>query len=188
MPLIDIERDPTKWQLIVFALLLVLFGGMVGGLVLVRPEVLLVVAITAAVAWVASMLWNKDEPRRTQLLGLVPPVVCGTAYAVVRDGAAEIVVAGLVWIAATAAATAVFASRDLGRRLYVGWLLAFLPLGWTVSHLLLAVVYYLVITPIGLVMRLAGRDPLQRKFDRTADTYWIQRKQPDNSKRYFQQF
>ena len=36
----------------------------------------------------------------------------------------------------------------------------------------LALVYYLVLTPIGLVSRLV-RDPLRRRFDARAASYWI---------------
>jgi hypothetical protein len=38
--------------------------------------------------------------------------------------------------------------------------------------LLLAVVYYLVVTPVGLLSRLI-RDPLRRRPDRKASTYWV---------------
>jgi len=43
------------------------------------------------------------------------------------------------------------------------------------SPLMLGVIFYLVVTPTGLVMRLAGKDLLRRKLDRSAKTYWIKR-------------
>ena len=69
-------------------------------------------------------------------------------------------------------------------------LLAYLtfPIGFVVSYLILAVVYYLVLTPIGLVMRLTGYDPMQRRFDRDATTYWTPRKQDESTEQYFRQF
>lgn len=67
---------------------------------------------------------------------------------------------------------------------YLAW-----PIGFVVSHVILAVVYYLVITPIGLVMRLVGYDPMNRRFDREATTYWVERQTaPVEAKRYFRQF
>lgn len=188
MSFIDVHREPTKRELLLFALLLVVFGGILGGLALARPGVLAIAAAVAAALWLASFLWNSEQSRRTQLLGLVPPVIFGAAYGAVRGGVAEIIVAGVIWIAAVAAATAVVADRSFGSRFYRAWLLAFQPVSWSVSQLLLATVYYLVVTPIGVAMRLAGRDPLQRKFDRSAETYWIERKPPENSSRYFKQF
>ncbi len=52
-------------------------------------------------------------------------------------------------------------------------------LAWFNTRVLLGVVYYLVMTPTGIVMRLMGRDPLDRRL-KDRPTYWIDRKQhPD---------
>lgn len=65
------------------------------------------------------------------------------------------------------------------RLLYVGSVYVTFPIGFVFSHVILAFVYYLVITPIGLLMRLLGRDPLQRRFDPALKTYW----EPKTTKR-----
>ena len=44
-------------------------------------------------------------------------------------------------------------------------------LGWVNGHLILGLVYVLVVQPIALLMRLAGHDPLRRRWDRAATTY-----------------
>ena len=62
------------------------------------------------------------------------------------------------------------------------------PIGFVLSYVILAVVYYLVLTPIGIVLRLTGKDPMQRRFDRSAKTYWTTREAEDTSERYFKQF
>jgi hypothetical protein len=74
------------------------------------------------------------------------------------------------------------------RMIYLGLSLVTLPIGWILSFILLAVFYYLIVTPIGLIFRLAGRDPLHRKFDSTTKSYWIKRNSPDTLDRYFHQF
>src|SRR5262245_12047033 len=38
-------------------------------------------------------------------------------------------------------------------------------LAWINTRILLGVVFYLVVTPIGLIMRLRGRDPMRRRPD-----------------------
>jgi hypothetical protein len=43
------------------------------------------------------------------------------------------------------------------------------------TWLLLAIAFYLVFTPYGVIMRLLGRDPLERKLDPGRATYWIRR-------------
>jgi hypothetical protein len=62
------------------------------------------------------------------------------------------------------------------------------PIGWIISSVVLIAVYYLVLTPIGLVLRLAGYDPMKRHFDRTAKTYWLDRNPDTEMERYFKQF
>lgn len=47
-----------------------------------------------------------------------------------------------------------------------------------VSPIMLGIIFYLVITPIGLLLRLFGKDPLRLKFDRAAKSYWIPRDPP----------
>jgi hypothetical protein len=71
---------------------------------------------------------------------------------------------------------------------FVGSMYATFPIGWVVSHVLLLIAYYLVLTPIGLLMRLFGYDPMQRKLDKPAKSYWIAREPVVNSKRYFKQY
>ncbi len=77
---------------------------------------------------------------------------------------------------------------QLIRPVYVVWMALAFPIGWTVSHLLMLAVFYLVITPIGLMMRLCGRDPMQRRWDRSAKSYWLARPRHDDPPRYFRQF
>lgn len=74
------------------------------------------------------------------------------------------------------------------RPIYVAWMVAAFPIGYVVSFVLLALVYYVLFTGLGLVFRLIGRDPLGRSFDRSASTYWVPRQQPEAIDRYFRQF
>jgi hypothetical protein len=60
------------------------------------------------------------------------------------------------------------------------WMAFALVLGAVVNALILSVVFYLLLTPIGLVMRLFGRDPMHRKFDRRATSYWTERPTDSN--------
>src|SRR5215471_8978189 len=47
-----------------------------------------------------------------------------------------------------------------------------------VSPVVLGAAFYLMITPMGLVMRLFGKDLLRLRFDRASPTYWIKRTPP----------
>lgn len=77
------------------------------------------------------------------------------------------------WAAAIAGVLIVLgAVMPIGLRWpYRGWMFAGHLLGWLNTRLLLGLVYYLVMTPIGLLLRLVGRDPLDRRLmDRAS--YW----------------
>lgn len=53
------------------------------------------------------------------------------------------------------------------------WMKGAHVLGIIMTHVILSVTFYLVITPVGLIMRLFGRDPLHRRYDRNARSYWV---------------
>ena len=93
-----------------------------------------------------------------------------------------------IWAAGAALAAVYAGVRPLRRWIYLGWLYAAFPIGWTVSHLVLAATYYLVLTPIGLLVRWTRGDPLERTLDRSAPTYWTERRPVRDVRRYFRQF
>jgi len=59
--------------------------------------------------------------------------------------------------------------------IYLVWMGLALVLGFVVSHIILTLFFFLIITPIGLIARLAGKDFLRLKLDRQAKSYWIPR-------------
>ncbi|MCA8976481.1 MAG: hypothetical protein KDC98_17305 [Planctomycetes bacterium] len=62
--------------------------------------------------------------------------------------------------------------RPLTLAIYVVLMVVAFPIGFVLSHVLMATVFYLVMTPIGLVFKLVGRDAMGRKFDPKAQSYW----------------
>jgi len=47
-----------------------------------------------------------------------------------------------------------------------------------VSPLVLGIMFFVVITPMGVVMRLFGKDPLRLRLDKTQASYWLERTPP----------
>ena len=76
------------------------------------------------------------------------------------------------------------------RLLYAGATLLAFPVGWVVSRVLLAVLYYGMMTPIGLAMRLAKRDRLRLRLPAGpgSETHWTPRAQSGDMSRYLRQF
>lgn len=58
------------------------------------------------------------------------------------------------------------------------WTAFGLLIGRVVRPIALAIVFYGVMTPVALLMRIAGKDPLRLKLDSSADSYWIAREPP----------
>lgn len=56
--------------------------------------------------------------------------------------------------------------------IYRGLTLVTAPIGWVVSRMALATLYFAAFTPLALLFRLIGRDPLRRKLEPTSPTYW----------------
>lgn len=71
------------------------------------------------------------------------------------------------------------------RAFHVVWMRLAHALGWVNSRILLALLYYLVMTPMGLVQRVGGRDALRRRGAASA-SYWIPRSAPKQSKEQFE--
>lgn len=70
---------------------------------------------------------------------------------------------------------------------YLGLTYLTFPLGWLFSHVILALIYYLVLTPTGWLLRLFRYDPLARRWDRDATSYWKARDESPTTESYFRQ-
>lgn len=75
------------------------------------------------------------------------------------------------------------------RWIYIAWMSVAFALGFVMAHVILTLFFYVVITPVGLVARLAGKDFLSLKLDREAKSYWLPREQkarkPEDYERQF---
>jgi hypothetical protein len=185
--MVEINLQPSPRDVRVFGLLWLAFFAAVGGLALWKPTALLGAATFLTLAWLASLLLNSAD-RLRQLAGAFLPLVFGAAGGAVLAGAPARGVAAAAWIVAALGCLLIEAAPGLGRRAWVGWMIAALPIGWTVTHLVLLIVFFTVLTPIGLLLRLTGHDPLRRAFDPAAESYWIERKGQRAPASYFQQF
>lgn len=92
-----------------------------------------------------------------------------------------------VGVAVFSLAAAVVAPRA-NRPLYVGLTVVSFPIGFVVSHVIMAVLFFLVLTPVALIMRAVGRDVLQRRTQRPPASYWWPVEPPSGKSQYFRQF
>lgn len=61
---------------------------------------------------------------------------------------------------------------------YKGWMLLALLLALLTTKITISLVYFLVMTPIGLYRQYSKKDPLAMKPDASQESYWTERKQP----------
>jgi len=58
---------------------------------------------------------------------------------------------------------------------YTLWIRLVLMLAWINTRIILCLLFYLVFTPIAVVMKLFGADLLDKKIDKQKDSYWIKK-------------
>jgi len=137
------------------------------------------------------MIQINRSPTRSQLrwfAALVFPLFWGwVAFLVYRRAELPRVAIAIAAIALVISVTSLL-SPPFARRVWIAMMVSLSPIGWVMSHLILGFIYYLVLTPVGLGLRLAGRDPLHRRFDRGAKSYWIDRGGKPEAERYFRQY
>ena len=130
------------------------------------------------------------NPSRRQLnvFGFIWLVFFGIVGGVVLRGSGSAKLAAGLWCLAVVVPVLGWTVPKFMRLVYVGMAYLAFPIGLVISFLILAMVYYVVVTPIGLAMRLFGHDPMHRRFDPHAKTYWVPRQQQEDVSRYFRQF
>lgn len=131
--------------------------------------------------------WN-PERKELRKFGVIAVAVLGTAGIILHF---VLGVAG-IWALMLAGAglcicLITLVSAKAGRIIYLSMTLAALPIGFVVSILLMGMFYFLVLTPVGLIFKLLGRDPLERRFRPDNPTYWTPRQHRDDIEHYFHQ-
>jgi hypothetical protein len=131
-----------------------------------------------------------DAPAKVREFGLAACVVGPLAWALLRFGwdspraGFAVGAAVLLWGVLSAAAPGPMAP------VLRGWLALTRPVGLVTTTLLLGTIYFLVLTPLGLVRRILRPDPLDRAVRRGAGgTYWKPKVlPPPESPRWFRPF
>ena len=58
------------------------------------------------------------------------------------------------------------------------WFKFGITLGAIVAPIVMGIVFFLVVTPTGLILNIMGKDLLNKKYDKKKKTYWIKRNTP----------
>ena len=130
-----------------------------------------------------EMNWNPTERQLRQfgLIAMVALPLVGWLW-----GAAPAVI-GITAAAGAALAIVGWIWPPTIKPVFLALSLVAIPIGLVISELALALIFYGLFVPTGMIFRLIGRDALQRKFDRRATTYWQPKKHPTNAASYLRQ-
>lgn len=71
---------------------------------------------------------------------------------------------------------------------YLGLTLIAFPIGFVLSYVIMGTLFYVLITPVGLLFRLTGRDAMKRSFESGAPSYFVDVGSPAPRERYFKQY
>jgi len=136
------------------------------------------------------LLGDKHEPTPKELryFGLLLALFLGIFGALAVWRWHTPVAGWLLGCLGIAVAIAYYALPSLRRPLFLTWHTLLSPVQRTVSFLVLVFVYYVVFTPLGLFLRLLGRDALGRVFEHQATSYFVRRRIERDPARYFRQF
>ena len=76
------------------------------------------------------------------------------------------IIAGMLWLPALLMPAAL-------RPIYTTWMKIGHGIGWVNTRIILGLLFYMLVLPTGLVIRLFGSDPMARKRDKSASSYRI---------------
>lgn len=124
--------------------------------------------------------------RDLRIFGAVLPLACaGAGWLGMRIAGPR--AALWIWAVGGGVTLAYWSCRALRQPVHGAWTGAAELVGRGVTQVLLASVYFLVVTPLGLLLRALRRDPLARRFERERRTYWTPHDPGGDARRYLRQ-
>lgn len=119
----------------------------------------------------ASEATTKELRRFAVLLLVIAPL---GAWRFTRRGVDPNVVYAVAGVIALMGVVGLVVPRLLALP-YRGWMFIGHTMGRVTTPIVLTIVYLVVFTPVRLLLALFGKDPLVRRWDKSAPTYWITR-------------
>ena len=118
----------------------------------------------AAIAWFEVLIFSFG-------LGAARPWVAGIA------GGLGVLAAlfSLVWPAGN-------------KPIFVGLSVITFPIGFVLSYVIMGFLFYVLIAPLAIVFKIAGRDSMNRGYDPSAASYWSEPRARRPNEAYFKQF
>ncbi|MFP6765259.1 MAG: SxtJ family membrane protein, partial [Planctomycetaceae bacterium] len=111
---------------------------------------------------IVDINWNPTRKDLRWFAGLLIPFCGAVAWSI---GEGDLSQPGPMGIVAAGLAIGItgLVSPDGIRYLYLAWMVAVSPIAFVMSSVIVGFVFYVVVLPLGLLMKLSRRDALQRR-------------------------
>lgn len=138
------------------------------------------------------MQWSEaikppSEKLLRQFAGLFLIVFLALAGWRVWHGPVDLWARGLATLAVVVGGVGLIRPRAI-RYVYSGWMIVAFPIGWTISMTVLALLFFVLFTPIAALFKLMGRDELRLRRSDERATHWTAKPAPSSVREYFRQF
>jgi len=110
-----------------------------------------------------AIQWNPSTKQLRQFAGIWFPAFCALVGWAIGHKTGLWSEVEIGWVLAGVLSVGGLVLPALIRPIFVGLILLTFPIGWVVSHLLLGLIFYGLVTPMGYILRISGHDPLQLK-------------------------
>jgi hypothetical protein len=85
------------------------------------------------------------------------------------------------WLLAALLGATSLALPNILQPVYHWWMKLAHVLGWINTRILLSLIFFLIFSPVALILRLLGKDPMRRKLDPTEQSYRVESKTPPDN-------
>jgi hypothetical protein len=133
-----------------------------------------------------AIQWNPSIKQLRQFAGIWFPAFCGLVGYSIGHKTGHWSEVNIGWVLVGLLSVGGLILPALIRPIFVGLILLTFPIGWVISHLLLGLIFYGVVTPIGLILRISGHDPLQLEKP-SGNSVWKTSIGKTNATRYLRQ-
>lgn len=131
----------------------------------------------------------RSRPSKSEMrwFGLILAAVFGVLGAVIAWQTGTRHVSNVLWGIGAFLAVVYYSVPPLRWPMYAGWMRLVTPFGMFVSTVILGIIYFGIMAPIGRVAALFGRDALGRRLEPDRASYWIPHPPDGDSARYLRQ-
>ena len=99
-------------------------------------------------------------------LGIIFLVISGFLFWKEKDSLTIFIAISITWFITAIAIPSVL------KPVYWIWMIVGIIIGWFMTRVILSLLFYLVFTPIGLILRFFGKQFLELSWDNSKESYW----------------